>query len=165
MWCVWCGAQCVFVVYVVCGCSVCVCVCACVVCACGVCPDLCIWCVQLAPNWQQELTEALDVLLQFSQPVPLLLVQELLDTAVHGGLVEETKPEQLAFGREGGRGGRGGREGREERERGEGGKGERGGGKGRNGEDGGMRREGKEWEKRAGGCGGNEGRKGENFPV
>ena len=92
------------------------------VCVHGVCPDLCVRCVQLAPNWQQELTEALDVLLQFSQPVPLLLVQELLDTAVHGGLVEETKPEQLAFGREGERGGRGGRkgrEGREERERGE----------------------------------------------
>ena len=70
----------------------------CVVCMWCVCPDLCVGCVQLAPNWQQELTEALDVLLQFNQSVPLLLVQELLDTAMHGGLVEETKPEQLAFG-------------------------------------------------------------------
>ena len=65
------------------------------------CPDLCVRCVQLAPNWQQELTEALDVLLQFSQPVLLLLVQELLDIAVHGGLIGETNPEQLPFRREG----------------------------------------------------------------
>ena len=59
---------------------------------------LCVGCVQLASNRLQQLTEALDVLLQLSELAPLLLVKELLDAAVHGGLMEEAKLEQLTLG-------------------------------------------------------------------
>ena len=60
---------------------------------------LCVGCVQLASNRLQQLTEALDVLLQLSELAPLLLVKELLDAAVHCGLMEEAKLEQLTLGR------------------------------------------------------------------
>ena len=73
-----------------------VCVCVCVVC---VTPHtyLCVRCIQFASNCLQELTETLNVLLELSQLCALLLVQELLDAAVHGGLVEQSKLEQLTF--------------------------------------------------------------------